>query len=304
MFVLLPGRDYPCLASEPAVALALCWRAGLVIDCGTALWRHRQELEHEAARMCELSELIGASSDLNAGQWGQLYAMAAAFAPDLIVDLGRGYGNSTCLFTEVAHRLGNTRVVSIGFRDDHAWAERTEPKLRNALPTRWFEPLTIIEQDVRRVDFSLVYGSATRILLFWDMLGYGVTRYILDHALPPLAARDHLILVKDVTDARYHWVENAHRAANLLSQSSEVRALGAFLERNEIRFATAEHALRVWREEHTAEAVELESACVQFPKPNPLQASDWIYFEVQRTLAARARPGLLGRIRQLVGTAR
>ena len=274
-----------------------------VIDCGTALWHQRENIARNVKRIQSLSSLVSAPSDLNTGQWTQLYAMALEFRPDLIVDLGRGYGNSACLFTEAAHSLGATRVVSIGFRDDHAWAARTEPALRNALPSAWFDPLTIIEQDVRRIDFGVVYGAYQRVLVFWDMLGYGVSRHILDNALPPLATREHLVIVKDLTDARYHNVEGIHRSAGLLSPSSEVRVLGDFLTRNGIRHDTAEHCLRVWRESRPEQVAEVENAWGEDgPRPGPTQASDWIYFELP--LELKPAPSVFGRIRQLVEVGR
>lgn len=272
-----------------------------MIDCGTALAHQCDEIARAAQRIQHLSSLVGAPSDLNAGQWVQLYAMSMEFKPDLILDLGRGYGNSTCLFTEVANRLSGTRVVSIGFRDDHAWAERTEPSLRNVLPPSWFEPLKIVEQDIRRIDFRVLVGSAQRVLLFWDMLGYGVSRCVLDNALPLLVCRDNLIIVKDVTDARYHYVEGVHRSAGLLAHSSEVRTLGEFLTRNAIQHETAEHCLRVWREARPADAAAVDEAWgADSPSPGPTMAGDWIYFEVPETL--RPRRGAFTIFRQLGGS--
>jgi hypothetical protein len=274
-----------------------------VIDCGAVLWNLRDELAASRNRLSELSALVDARSDLNLGQGAQLYAMALDFRPDLIVDLGRGYGNSTCVFTEAAHKLGHARVVSIGFRDDHAWEARTDPNLRNVLPTSWFDPLTVIEKDVRRIDFRVVFGDTPRVLIFWDMLGYGVARYVLDTVLPLIGTREHLVVVKDVTDARYHRVDDAHRSAGLLSRTDEVRALGGFLLRNGIAYQTAEHCLRVWREQHPAEAAEFEDAWGQdMPPPSPLRAGDWIYFQLPAVL--KPAPSVFGRIRQLVAVER
>jgi len=274
-----------------------------VIDCGTALWSQRETIAGSRERIEYLSSLVDAPSDLTVGQWTQLYAMTLDFTPDLIVDLGRGHGNSTCLFTEAAHKLGSTRVVSIGFRDDHAWAFRTEPQLRNALPTTWFEPLTVIEQDVRRIDFGLLYGSAKRVLVFWDMLGYGVSRYIVDNALPPLASREHLVIVKDVTDARYHSVDSVARSGNLLSPSEEIRTLGGFFLRKGIQYETAEHCVRVWKDQHPSQVADVQAAWgSEDSRSSPLAARDWIYFQLPRAL--KPAPRMFGWLRQRAAVGR
>src|SRR5262249_23746505 len=141
-----------------------------------------------------------------------------------------------------------------------------------------------------------LYDGAKRVLLFWDMLGYGVTRHILESALPGLRTREHVVIVKDVTDARYHNVDGVSRAAGLLSQSSEIRVLGEFLLRHAIRFETAEHGLRVWRERSREQASEVAEAWgSNEPTPTPLQASDWIYFQVPSTV--KMTPNVLGQIR-------
>jgi hypothetical protein len=269
------------------------------MDLRSSLWEQRDEIGAATQRIQVLHDAVGAPADLNVGQWAQLYALAIEFRPDLIIDLGRGYGNSTCALTDAANRLGNgCRVVSIGFRDDHAWPFRTEPRLRNVLPSTWFESLTIIEQDVRKLDFSLIYDGAKRVLLFWDMLGYGVSRHIVDNALPALGSRDHLVIVKDVTDGRYHSVEGAHRMNGLLSMSNEVRVLGEFLLRNGVAYATAEHELRLWHERKPEQVAALVEAWGDGSQPGPTEAADWIYFEVPAMV--KPNPGVLSRIRQLV----
>jgi hypothetical protein len=40
------------------------------------------------------------------------YMRFLAFASDLIIELGRRYSNSTCVFTQAANELGNTEVLS------------------------------------------------------------------------------------------------------------------------------------------------------------------------------------------------
>jgi hypothetical protein len=131
------------------------------------------------------------------------------------------------------------------------------------------------------------------------MLGYGVTRVVLDSALPALVGRQHLVIVKDVTDARYHPVGDAYRSAELLSPSSEVRTLGAVLKRQRIEYQTPEHCLREWRQHHASEAAAGESMWGQdMPRPGPMFAGDWISLEMPAL--PKPAPSVLGRFRQLI----
>jgi cephalosporin hydroxylase len=47
-----------------------------------------------------LAEIVDSPCDLSLGQWYRLRELALAAEPDLIVEVGRGYGNSTVVLTE------------------------------------------------------------------------------------------------------------------------------------------------------------------------------------------------------------
>ena len=67
---------------------------------GRAYWNQRQVLLEARPRIEALVETIGENTDLTPFQWAQLLAYTLEFKPDLILELGRGAGNSTCVFTE------------------------------------------------------------------------------------------------------------------------------------------------------------------------------------------------------------
>lgn len=138
--------------------------------------------------------------DLLPYQWAQLFALAAEFRPDLILELGRGRGNSTCAFTEAAHRIPGSRVVSVCLSEH--W-NQTEQRVRGILPEAWFEPLTVLQADIRDIDYDQVLGGSERVLLFWDAHGFDVAECVLGEILPRVRDLDHLVVMHDLSDARY-----------------------------------------------------------------------------------------------------
>jgi hypothetical protein len=81
-----------------------------------------------------------------------LHDLTVAFQPDLVFELGRGYGNSTCVFTEAAHTVG-CRVVNIGFDSERAWETRARATACGRRGGDWFAHLTLVEDDIRTLDF-------------------------------------------------------------------------------------------------------------------------------------------------------
>src|SRR5215471_9029298 len=78
-----------------------------------AFWAQRENLAASKDKIKTLSAAIGRPTDLTPPQWAQIMAFAQEFRPDLIVELGRGMGNSTALFTEVAHHLGGAERCKV-----------------------------------------------------------------------------------------------------------------------------------------------------------------------------------------------
>ena len=78
-------------------------------------WNQRHLLSRNRQQIVDLQRAVGHQTDLSLFQWAQLMALALEFRPDIIIELGRGKGNSTCVFTHAAglmvpHRC---KVVSI-----------------------------------------------------------------------------------------------------------------------------------------------------------------------------------------------
>jgi len=287
-----------------------------LIDLASALWNQRQELSKAKKRLMALHEAVNKPTDLNLGQWFQLYAFGLEFAPDMILDLGRGYGNSTCVFAEVANRVGNMKVVSIGYDAEQAWKTQTVQRLRGIVTSEWFDPLEILHQDILRTDFGDVFSRGKRVFLFWDAHGLELAGHMLAEVFPHLAAKDHVIAVHDITDARYHNVSPTYIREDglpqtwmdhLVSPFEELTPLYDFLSRNQIAIDTPNNSLQKLLQDNE-KRIELET-CLErdFSSPTPLETGHWIYFELknrnnpkQEIVFPRYSPGKVERVKHIV----
>jgi hypothetical protein len=168
---------------------------------GLALWHHRWAVAQTQQRIREFRDAVAAPGDLSLYQSAQLLATVLEFQPDLILELGRGRGNSTCIFTEAANQLhGSARVISICQSDD--WESHTLERLRSVVPNDWFKPLTMVKADILQVDYSQLLEGSARVVLFWDASGFDVAECVLGAIMPLLAPIQHLVLMHDISDNR------------------------------------------------------------------------------------------------------
>jgi len=171
---------------------------------GRAYWNQRMALARSRQRILALSRAVNRPSDLAVYQFAQLFASVLEFAPDLIVELGRGLGNSLCAFADAANQLSASapcRVLSLCNTPD--WYTVTVPNLRKVVPDAWFQPIEALQCDILKVDFALRLANAKRVVLFWDAHGFDIAECVLGRILPELAGREHLVFMHDMSDARY-----------------------------------------------------------------------------------------------------
>ena len=226
-------------------------------SCARACWIQRHVLVELKPRIQMFMEAVADPGSLNIFQYAQLTAAALEFRPDLIVELGRGYGNSTCAFTEVANRFRNTKVLSLD--QNHNWSA-TELRLRATEPQSWFQPLQAIETDILTFNFSEALAGATRVLLFWDAHGFDVAKVVLGRVMPELARREHLVVMHDMYDLRYQAKENLSYGddelwtggnstgrhlmiGNIASNVEQAVSVLDFSTRNRCPLHTADHSL-------------------------------------------------------------
>jgi predicted O-methyltransferase YrrM len=173
--------------------------------------------------------------DLPIENWSELYDLAVAYRPDLVLELGRGCGNSTCVFTEAA-RLVGCRVFSIGFDSEHAWETRSAPRLEQVVDADWFALLTVLHDDITTLDFEPLLVGSTRTLVFWDAHGADVADAVLRGLLPALPA-DNKVVVDDIwRTPNNHGLQAEYRAGPLWSLFEEVLPLWEYLTERQIEF--------------------------------------------------------------------
>jgi hypothetical protein len=169
---------------------------------GGAYWARRQTIAASADRLRALHAAVGHGSDLTLPQWAQILAMTLEFQPDLVIELGRGFGNSTCVFAEAFDRLGrdDAWILSICRSDD--WQRTTRAAAAPLVPDGWFGPIDARVDEILSFDFAAAIGAARRPMLFWDAHGTDIAECVLGEILPLMAAKDHVVLMHDLSDAR------------------------------------------------------------------------------------------------------
>jgi hypothetical protein len=185
-------------------------------------------------RFVTLRELVGAPGDLFLEQWLRLYDRAVAARPDVLIEVGRGYGNSTVVLTEAAHAL-QARVISVGDDMVYGWASRTSSRLLSVLDEDWFRPLTVIQGDVR--DFRP--PSCGRPFLFWDAHGREVANAIFGPVLGALPSGTTAVVVHDINtreEAAAHPLDIGYpyEWRGLVSPFDELPLIGRWLDEHGI----------------------------------------------------------------------
>jgi len=236
-----------------------------VITLAQAYWNQREALAAARERLLALATAIDWPNDLLPYQWGQLYAMALEFKPDLVLELGRGYGNSTCVFTEAANRLGGCRVLSLDLSS--IWNKRLG-RVRRVVPEEWFAPLSAPLADILAYDYATALAGAQRVMVFWDAHGYAVAECMLGGILPLLQSRAHLVLMHDLSDARYSTGGTAYerpmykggnqggaklRLGQVVSGVEQAIAVTDFAARNGLELHSADHDLQTGLAHRAAE---------------------------------------------------
>jgi hypothetical protein len=227
-----------------------------------ALWNNRERLCQALPEIRMVRETlergVGGRRDFIRQQWLQLASVVLDFKPDLILELGRGYGNSLCAMALGLKMLRPrpARLVSICMASE--FTEVSRPYLENHLPDcSLLAPVELLTKNILDHDFHAELQSAQRVLVFWDAHGYDLAIDLLARLFPQLAGKAHLAVVHDMADLahvdpacrRYDSVPLWHAMGSappkfilgdVGSQYEEGIALVDFLGRNGIPFRSAE----------------------------------------------------------------
>jgi len=264
-----------------------------MIDFAYSLLNQRKDLVDSKKRLRELSEDVSRPVDFGFPDWIQLYSLVLEFSPDLIVELGRGYGNSTCLFTEAVNKSGKGKVVSVGYDSEHAWDKITVPALQKLISSQWLDKLSIKQQDIMKTDFAEIIGKSERILLFWDAHGKELAQYIISHLFPLLQNKEHLIVMHDITDTGSSDPASStefggyeiFQIHNLVSIFEEIIPLFDFISNNDIQYDTLRESIRrfVRKNEQTSPDIskELKKTWNELVGDHePMERSHMIYYDI------------------------
>jgi hypothetical protein len=249
-FAGTPGRD--ATRDRPAP-----------FDVARAYYDERRRIAADAPLLRQLIAAVDWTNDLTPPQWAQWYGVALGFQPDLVVELGRGRGNSTALFCQAIATLGRGRVVSLCNTGD--WATVTAPRVSKVVGRRWFDPLEARITDILTADYADILGDHRRVLLLWDAHGFEIAEVVLGEILPRLLDRTHLVVMHDITDNRYAHASRSYEGQPLWKGSEwqqrtgcwgarvnigwmhaiqdQVIAIADFSARNDLPVESADHEL-------------------------------------------------------------
>ncbi len=158
-------------------------------------------MQHHAVRAAPILEplfqLVNSPGDFSFSDWLMLHALAVETSPAAIVEVGRGYGNSTCTLLQVANEIG-CPMVSVDL-NGAGWAV-TAPKLARLKGRRWTKRARYIDRDVTRLRPEAILPTNTGILFFWDAHGQQIADHLIRQWLPMMS--NSLAVVHDISDLR------------------------------------------------------------------------------------------------------
>lgn len=261
---------------------------------GFAYWNQRQTLSSAANRLTALFDAVDHKSDLFLSQWAQLFAACLEFKPDLIIELGRGRGNSTCVFTEAVNHLGAEKrsVISLCLSDD--WDKMIRDRVACVVEPAWFRPLKALKTNILTYPYSEAISKASRCLVFWDAHGFDVAECVLGGILPCLAGKEHLVIMHDLSDASNLKPENSYyqnhglwkgnnwsgprlRLGKIDTAVEQAVAIVDFCSRNNLELHSADQSLRKEIAEKPQRLADMKTA---LPTEMFSLAAHWFYFSL------------------------
>ena len=264
------------------------------ITPASAIWNNRQKILESRDRILSLLKAVDEPSHLSLHQWVQLLAFTLEFQPDLILELGRHKGNSTCVFTQAANHLQSCRVISL-CRSPY-WEEITQHHIAQVVPPEWFQPLEAKQIDILTTDVEALLEGSQRVVLFWDAHGYDIAEFVLGYVMPLLRSRQHIVIMHDISDMRYCsgqedyngqplWRQGNDNGAgdhnvrlvlgNLNSAVEQVISIVDFTSRNKLTLHSADESFHTQLNEHQLNELQQQLGDELFSKNG-----HWFWFSL------------------------
>jgi len=267
-----------------------------------ALWNQRERLAQMAAGIKELQAAVESPGEFSLYQWTQLTALVLEFQPDLVIELGRGMGNSTACFLESIWQRGDGRLISVCL--DTRWHRITARRLRRLRPPQWFARGQILEHNVLNFDFAQALGDCKRCLLFWDSPGFEVAGCVLGSLLPSLAQRQHLVVMHDISDLRFTSAERQYGSQALwgaddgkaspsfflgpiFSRVAQAISILDFATRNRLPLHSADESFAAELADSPQKSAELRQ--LLGPELSDMQGH-WLWFRLQEAAGSLSFP--------------
>ena len=248
------------------------------IDIARWYYDRRHEVAEDALVLQQLIAAVDCTNDLAPTQWAQWYTVVLDYAPDLILELGRGLGNSTSVFGQAAWRLGRTKIISLC--QSGAWQNLSAPKIAGIVDSRWFDNIDARLANILTADYGAILRDHERVLVLWDAHGLEIAEVVLGDILPRLFDRPHLVLMHDILDNRYAGMARSYGGQPLWkgakwqqrtgawnsrinigwmnSIQDQVIALADFSARNDLEIGSADHEYATFFGAHPAYAAEMQ----------------------------------------------
>ena len=172
------------------------------------------------------------------------------YEPDLVLELGRGIGNSTALW-----RYWGLNVVSVC--QSHYWRTTTVPALTAMFGPELCTPVRAIEGNIAEQDYEEILNGYGRVLVFWDAHGIEVASVTLSRILP--GHSEKIVVCHDLRDARCFTDEYRDYSAkwqfvgDVMSQFDQLIPIVDFCSRNRIQLKSPSEELRTLAEDDQAE---------------------------------------------------
>ncbi len=245
-----------------------------VINPARALWNQRNRVVAAGNRLSKLIDAVARPNDLPPHQWAQFFALILEFRPEVIIELGRGCGNSLSCFLEAANQLGGRAVCQVHSLDREDNWTPTADRIKTFVPMEWFLPANVLICNILNFDFSSIVQPGKRHLIFWDAHGFEVAECVLGKLLPLLVDQEHIVAMHDVFDSRYECPPPGYGSAglwkganaeeqffcleNTISSVAQTISVIDFKNRNHIPFHSAGQSFVEFQRQEQEETKELQ----------------------------------------------